>query len=249
MRKFIPMTIFFIFVFCSSSAMAAGFSDVGIIMAINSQTVTQTAEHLRRLAQMIQTIQTLQEQLTTARGLLDLAQQAAQGTDGLQAVGDFRNLTLATNDVIRSVQNYIDTTKDLPQRWKQLFGTLDPWVRDAQNVFANIDVSDKTSTSGYLIGDSYQRLYEQNAGTVAQFIADAGQVNEKGALKQIAQELAQLIQMENNTTYLLAQILKGQSVEASNDNLKRKEETIRLEDENQGIRAFMGIVDDQTFAI
>jgi hypothetical protein len=64
-------------------------------------------------------------------------------------------------------------------------------------------------------------------------------VSEKGALKQIAQELAQLIQMENNVVYLLSQMLKGQSVEQSNDNLDRKADVIKFEQENEGIRRFM----------
>ena len=99
------------------------------------------------------------------------------------------------------------------------------------------------------MGDSYQKLYDQNTATVAQFVASANQVNEKGALKQIAQEIAELIQMENNVTYLLSQSLKGESIESSNDNLKRKEQTIQIQDESQGVSDFMGIVDNNTFNV
>ena len=55
--------------------------------------------------------------------------------------------------------------------------------------------------------------------------------------------------MENNTTYLLSEILKSQSIEASNTNLKRKEEAVRFEQEHAGIQSFMNLVDDQTFRI
>lgn len=83
--------------------------------------------------------------------------------------------------------------------------------------------------------------------TVQQFIQDANNVSEKGALKQIAVEVAQLIQMENNMTYLLAQALKTQNIENSNVNLQRKQEAVEFQQENQGVQDFMGVVDSQTF--
>jgi len=55
--------------------------------------------------------------------------------------------------------------------------------------------------------------------------------------------------MENNVTYLLSQSLKGESIESSNDNLKRKEQTIQIQDESQGVSDFMGIVDNNTFNV
>ena len=248
MSKIILLTGFVLLTVMVSPA-KAGFSDAGIIAAIMQQTATQTAEHLRQLTQIIQQVQLLQSQLTNAQGLLDIAKQTAAGKEVMDTVGDFRNIILAGNDVIRSVQSYINTTQNLPQQWKNLFGSLDPWIQNANSTFANLDISDKMNSGSYLIGDSYQRLYEQNAATVSQFMANAQQVNEKGALKQIAMETAQLIQMENNVIYLLSQLLKNQSIEASNENLKRKEQALQLQQENQGIRSFMGIVDDKTFEI
>ena len=105
------------------------------------------------------------------------------------------------------------------------------------------------NTGSYMVGDSYQQMYEQNSAIVNQFLANANQVSEKGALKQIAQETAQLIQMENNVIYILSQVLKNQSIESSNENLKRKEEAVQFQQENQGVRSFMGIVDDSTYAV
>src|SRR5581483_2506952 len=107
--------------------------------------------------------------------------------------------------------------------------------------FGNIDMSDKINSDGYLIADSYQQLYQKNSQYAQQFIDNANNVNEKGALKQIAQEIAQLIQMENHTVFLLSQMLKAQSIENSNANLKRKEEAVQFQEENQGIRKFMGM--------
>jgi hypothetical protein len=45
--------------------------------------------------------------------------------------------------------------------------------------------------------------------------------------------------MENNVVYLLSQMLKGQSVEQSNNNLDRKADVIKFDQENDGIRRFM----------
>lgn len=244
MKYSVPLLIVAFLVY--RPAFAAG--DAAAV-AVIQQTAVQTVEHLRQLSEMVKTIQTLQEQLTSTRGLLDLAKKSAEGTDAYKLAGDFRNIVLATNDVLNDVRTYVDSTGNVPEQWNQMFGSLDPWVKDAKDTFRNIDVSDKTSTSGYLIGDSYQRMYEKNSDMVAQFVASAGQVNEKGALKQIAEETAQLIQMENNTIYLLSEILKGQSIEASNANLKRKEDAIQFQQENEGVRSFMSIVDEDTFRI
>ena len=248
MKKIFILTIFVLLAF-TNSAKAVAFTDPAVLAAVLQQTATQTAQHLSQLAQAIQTVQTLQQQLSNTQGILKLAQQSAQGIEGLQTVGDFRNVILSTNNIINSIKSDIDTTQDLSGQWQNLFGTLTPWIQNANSTFANIDASDKMNSASYLVGDSYQRLYEQNADTVSQFVANANQVNEKGALKQIAQETAQLIQMENNVIYLLSQLLKGQSVEASNENLKRKEQAIAFEQENQGVRSFMSIVDEETFKI
>ncbi|MBF0490207.1 MAG: hypothetical protein HQL15_06245 [Candidatus Omnitrophica bacterium] len=248
MRKILILTLFGLFVW-TSYAKAVAFTDPAVLAAILQQTATQTAEHLRELAQAIQQVQLLQSQLSNAQNLLSLAQQSAQGIDGLQSLGDFRNVILSANSVIQSIQSDINTSNDLSQQWKNLFGSLDPWIQNSNSAFANINTSDKMNSSSYLVGDSYQHLYEQNANTISQFMANAQQVSEKGALKQIAVETAQLIQMENNVIYLLSQLLKGQSIEASNTNLKRKEEAVQFQQENQGVRAFMGIVDDKTYEI
>lgn len=248
MRRIFILSLFGLLSFTSFTK-AATFTDPAVLSAILQQTATQTAEHLRQLAQAIQEVQLLQSQLSSTQGILQLAQQSAQGIEGLESIGDFRNVILSANSVIQSIQSDINTANDLSLQWKNLFGSLDPWVKNANSAFVNIDTSDKMNSASYLVADSYQRLYEQNASTVSQFMTNASQVSEKGALKQIAIQTAQLIQMENNVIYLLSQLLKGQSIEASNDNLKRKEEAIQFEQENSGIKSFMNLVDDNTFKV
>ena len=221
-------------------AWAKGVSaDAGTTMAVLQQTAIQTAEHARQLEEAIQTIQLLQSQVQNTQQILQLAIKASEGLDGLSVISDFRNAVLETDNVINDLKKYGDTTGDMTDQWKNLFGSLDPWVQGSKEAFNNIDISDKTSSSGYLIADSYQKLYVQNSDYVQQFVENSKNVSEKGALKQIAQEMAQLIQMENNVVYLLSQILKGQSVEQSNNNLDRKADVIKFDQENDGIRRFM----------
>jgi len=233
----------------SGSAKAAVITDPLVLAAVLEQTATQTAEHLTQLAQAIQTVQTLQQQLSNTQNILQLAQANAQGVDGLQVAGNFQNVVLSTNSLINSIQSEINTTQNLSSQWQNLFGTLTPWIQNANTTFANINASDNMNTASYLVGDSYQQLYQKNADIVAQFTANANQVSEKGALKQIAVETAQLIQMENNVIYLLSQLLKEQSIESSNQNTQRKQQAVQLQQENQGVQSFMNVVDNQTFNI
>jgi hypothetical protein len=242
MKKII-ISLLFVVIF-SSKGWAV---DVGVITAINQQTAVQTAEHVKRLAEVLKTVQLLQSQVADTQNLLQLAKKASEGIEGVEFVSDFRNIVMETNEVLDTVKDYIDTTEDLSGQWKKVFGSLDNWMENAKETFGSIDMSDKVNSSGFLIADSYQHIYQKNSKYAQQFIENSKNVNEKGALKQIAQELAQLIQMENHTIFLLYQMLKGQSVENSNENLKRKEEIVQFEKENLGVRRFMGVVDAKTF--
>ena len=242
MKKII---ILFLFVVLGSSEGWA--VDVGVITAINQQTAVQTAEHVKRLAEVLNTVQLLKSQVADTQNLLQLAKKASEGIEGVEFVSDFRNIVMETNEVLDTVKDYIDTAEDLSGQWKKVFGSLDNWMENAKETFGSIDMSDKVNSSGFLIADSYQHIYQKNSEYAQQFIENSKNVNEKGALKQIAQELAQLIQMENHTIFLLSQMLKGQSIENSNENLKRKEEIVQFEKENLGVRRFMGVVDAKTF--
>ncbi|MDE1920790.1 MAG: hypothetical protein KGJ09_07345 [Candidatus Omnitrophica bacterium] len=248
MKKILLLTIFG-FLGLSLPAYAYVFTDPVVLAAILQQTATQTSEHLSRLAQEIQAVETLQQELTTSNGLLQLAQANAQGADNLQVMANFQNTILSANSVLQAIQSDLNANQDLSGQWQTVFGSLTPFIQNTNTAFTNIDASDKLNAASYLVGDSYQNLYQQNAATVAQFVASANQVSEKGALRQIAQEMAELIQMENNVIYLLSQELKGQSVESANDNLKRKEQIVQVQDEGQGVSDFMGIVDNNTFKI
>jgi len=221
--------------------------DVGVIAAINQQTLAQTLEHIKRLAEALKTVQLLQSQVADTQNILQLAKKASEGIDEIGFVSDFRNIVMETEEILDTVKDYIDTAQDVSGQWKQIFGSLDNWMDNAKETFGSIDMSDKVNSSGFLIADSYQHLYQKNSEYAQQFIENSKNVNEKGALKQIAQEMAQLIQMENHTIFLLSQMLKGQSIENSNENLKRKEEIVQFEKENLGVRRFMSIVDAKTF--
>lgn len=231
----------------SSNGWAVVVVDPGVIAAINQQTIVQTAEHIKRLAEALNTVRLLQSQLANTQNILQLAQKASEGIDQVGFVSDFRNVVMETDKVLDTVKDYINTADDLSDQWKNVFGSLDNWMNNAKDTFSSIDMSDKINSSGFSIADSYQRLYQQNSEYAQKFIENSKTVNEKGALKQIAQEMAQLIQMENHTIFLLSQMLKGQSIENSNENLKRKEEIVQFEKENLGVRRFMGIVDTKTF--
>ncbi len=245
MKKII-ISILFV-VLGSSNGWGVVVTDPGVIAAINQQTAVQTAEHVKRLSEVLHTVQLLQSQVADTQNLLQLAKKASEGFEGVQFVSDFRNLVMETEEILDTVKDYIDTAEDLSGQWKKVFGSLDNWIENSKETFGSIDMSDKVNSSGFLIADSYQRLYQKNSKYAEQFIENSRNVNEKGALKQVAQELAQLIQMENHTIFLLSQMLKGQSIENSNENLRRKEEIVQFERENQGIRRFMSVVDAKTF--
>ncbi len=222
-------------------------TDPSVIGTLQAISANQTGQHIESLAQAIKTVEFLQSQVTKTQDILNLAKEAAKGLDGVQFVSDFRNLVMETNEVLSDVKGYVDTAQDVSDQWKKVFGSLDNWMDNANEMFGSVDLSDKVNSNGFLIADSYQQLYQKNSEYAQQFIENAKNVNEKGALKQIAQEIAQLIQMENHTIFLLSQMLKGQSIENSNANLKRKEEITQFDQENQGVRRFMGMVDTKTF--
>ncbi|MDP2654347.1 MAG: hypothetical protein Q8Q08_09990 [Candidatus Omnitrophota bacterium] len=247
MKKIISSSLLLLCVSCLDAHAQFVVSDPSVIAAINSQTAVQTAEHIKRLAEVLNTVQLLQSQLTNTQNILQLAQKASEGIDEVGFLSDFRNVVMETDKALDTVKEYIDTAEDLSDQWKNVFGSLDNWMDNAKEVFGSIDMSDKINSSGFTIADSYQQLYQQNSEYAQKFIENSKNVNEKGALKQIAQEMAQLIQMENHTIFLLSQMLKGQSIENSNENLKRKEEIVQFEKENLGVRRFMGIVDTKTF--
>ena len=190
MQRILLLAIFALFSFVVP-ARAVVFTDPAVLSAILNQTATQTTQHLNQLAQEIQAVQTLEQQLSSTQGILQLAQFNAQGLDGSQIIANFENTILSANNVIQAIQSDINTSQNLPNQWQAVFGSLTPWIQNTNTAFTNIDASDKLNTASYLVGDSYQNLYNQNAATVAQFVANANQVSEKGALKQIAQEVAE----------------------------------------------------------
>lgn len=215
--------------------------------AVLRQTAIQTSEHIKRVQEAVKTVRLLQSQVQDTQSILQLAEKAAKGIDGVEFISDFRNLVLETNDLIGEIQGYIDGDKNLSEEWMGVFGSLDKWVEQSGEFFEGIEMSDSINSRGYTIADSYESTYKQNAEYAQQLIRHSKTLNEKGALKQIAEELGHLIQMENHTIYLLSEMLRGQSVEFSNENLKRKEEIVKFKRENEGVRRFMNLVDNDAF--
>ncbi|MBU1862483.1 MAG: hypothetical protein KKH94_02325 [Candidatus Omnitrophica bacterium] len=227
-------------------------ADMASTWAIIEQTATQTAEHLAQIEKFVEQIQVLQQQSLNLQHILSLAEDAAEGLDGFSAVNDFRNVWLKTQKLTGQIDGIIDDVEDhdsLSVEWKGVFGTLDGWFENADEMFQHIEVADKTNTWSYSIADSYQHLYEQNAEYADQFASNAKLVNEKGALRQIAEELAQLIQLENHNMNLLAQLLKEQSVRNALENDDRRQDLIRVRREGEGVRRFMNMVDGKDFNI
>jgi hypothetical protein len=200
--------------------------------AILRQTAIQTAEHLSRLEKAI-------EQVEVLRSQLDLAIEAAEGAGSMDFVSEFRNLVIETTDILSELDAYISETGDVSAEWLEIYGTLTDWIEDIEN-FEHISMSDDMNAVSYKIADSYQDVFKRNSEYAQRFISHAKTVNEKGALKEIAEELGHLMQMQNHVTYLMSQQIKQQSVESSNRNLERKEEAVELKKENEGVRRLMG---------
>lgn len=201
----------------------------GDAWAILSQTAIQTAEHLKRLNEAIRQIEMLKKQV-------ELAVEAAKGIDGVDFISDFRNLVLETNDLLGDLDGYINGDELVSDEWKGIFGSLDEWVEKPKEEFESIAMSDDVNSVSYKIADTYQDLYQKNSEYAQRFITHSKDLNEKGALKQIAEELGHLMQLQNHTIYLMSQNLKQQSVEQSNQNLLRKESIIFFEKDNEGVR-------------
>ena len=200
--------------------------------AILTQTTVQTAEHLRRLAQAIEEVKLIKQQL-------ELAVEASRGIGEVDFLSDFRNVIVETTNLLSGLDKYISDTSDLSDQWKDIFGNLTSWVGTSTDDYNYIGISDDMNVASYEIADSYQDIYQRNSEYAERFINHAKTVNEKGAMKEIAEELGHLMQMENHTMYLLSQSVKQQSVEHSNRNLERKEDVVELQKENEGVKRLM----------
>ncbi len=214
--------------------------------AVLQQTSIQTAEHLKRVQEAIKMVQLLQTQVHDVQDLLKLAVRASEGLEGVEFISDFRNLAIETNDLIGEIREYIEYDKPIGEEWLNLFGKIGNWIEDSNEIFKNIKMSDSVNARSFNIADSYHDKYQENSEYAEQLVANSKTVNEKGALKQIAEEMGHLMQMQNQEIYLLSEILRSQSVEYSNENLKRKEDAIKFEQENKGIKRFISMsIDDQ----
>ena len=218
---------------CSAAPVYA-FSDA---WAILQQTAVQTAEHIKRLQQSI-------EQVKAMKSQLQLAIEASKGIDSVTFISDFRNMVVETTDLLADLDSYISDGADISVEWKDIFGSLDSWVSTPRSDYENIAMADDVNSASYKIADSFQDAYKRNSQYATQFINHSKLLNEKGAQKQIAEELGHLMQMQNQIIYLMSQSVKQQSIESSNQNTKLKEAVIEQEQENSGVRRFISSSDN-----
>ncbi|MCA9405187.1 MAG: hypothetical protein KC684_01505 [Candidatus Omnitrophica bacterium] len=222
-------TLFILLCLCFMSQPAWSQSTTAAVLA---QTAKQTAEHIQRLKQAIQEVTLMKQQL-------ELAIEASRGIGEVDFLSDFRNVIVETTDLLSDLDVYISDTSDLSDQWKDIFGNLTSWVDTSTDDYNYIGISDDINVASYKVADSYQDIYTKNSEYSQRFINHAKTVNEKGAMKQVAEELGHLMQMENHIMYLLSQSVKQQSIENSNRNLERKELVVEQQKENEGVRRFM----------
>ncbi len=211
-------------VICISSPGYA--SDAWAILKMIS---TQSIEHKQRLGQL--------------RRQVEYLEKAAEGIDGVEFITDFRNMLVEGESYLNKIDGFIRSKTESSQEWQSIFGNNDPWIQDSSPLRENIQISDQINQDSYAIGDSFQELYQNNTAEINQLISNSRHVSEKGALKQISESLAHLLQMQNHLIYLMSQQLKQNSVEFSNKNKQRKEAEIILEEEKKGVRDYMNLID------
>lgn len=225
MKKIILLAVFLLIPMQASAQSSA--------LAIVQQTIIQTAEHLQRLKNAVQQVSVLKKQL-------ELAIESSKGITDVGFVSDFKNIVVETTNLLSSLDVYISKQGNMSDEWKDVFGNLKDWGNQGKE-FNYIEMSDDINVAGYQIADSYQEIYSKNSQYAQQFISHSKTVNEKGALRAIAEELGHLMQLQNHVTYLMSQSIKQQSVEHSNRNLERKEAVVELQKENEGVRRFMDV--------
>ena len=225
------------------------YADPSTTAAVLSQTAKQTIEHLQQLAKTIEMINQLKKQVEDTQKLLELAKKAAEGIDDVQSINDFSNLTMEAKTLLKKMDQYIDHTQDISKEWKDVFGSMENLSKDSQEKLQNIDASDEINSIGYSVADSYQSDYEKNTQQAKALIENSKLVNEKGALKQTAESLGHLLEMQNHIVFLLSQQVKEQSVENANQNMERKNEVTQVREENKRVKSFINIVDSDTFGL
>ena len=233
MRRVIYLLFLCLLIVCSPAPVYA-FTDA---WAILQQTAIQTAEHVKRLQQAIDQVKTMKSQL-------QLAIEASKGIDSVTFISDFRNMVVETTDLLADLDSYISDGADISVEWKDIFGSLDSWVTTPKSDYENIAMADDINSASYKIADSFQDEYKRNSEYATKFINHSKLLNEKGAQKQIAEELGHLMQMQNQVIYLMSQSVKQQSIESSNQNAKLKEAVIEQQQENSGVRRFIGSADN-----
>lgn len=226
----------------------AVFDSVAIIAAIERQTAEERGYFIKNLYNMVEQLSSLQQQLTQMQGILEIERWKKEGLEVIDAVSTIPNNWLQGHDFIDGIKSNAQNLESLQGEWKTMFGSTDTVfgklsviLDSIQDVFKNIEVSDRTNTITYSVGDSFQKKYSDNAKYSKRLGELSREVNEKAALRMIAEELSQLVELQNQTVYILAQMLKSNAVEYSNQALVRKEKVSEFEAECEGVRRFMRV--------
>ena len=181
----------------------------GDAWAILKMIATQTQEHQQRLSQL--------------KKQVDYLRLATEGLDGVGFVTDLRNVIVEGEDFLNDIDKVMRSGNNLSKEWEDIFGDLQEWsVEESDQKYASIGLTDQVNTDSYAISGRFQEKYKENAEAISRLAANARQVNEKGALKQIGESMAHLLQMQNQILYLMSQQVKQQSIENANNNMERK---------------------------
>ncbi|MCP4653466.1 MAG: hypothetical protein GY858_08840 [Candidatus Omnitrophica bacterium] len=229
-----------------------GFDTVAVVAAIENQTAKDLAHHFESLQNMLEQLENLRGQLDQLQKMTDVAEWKREGLEAVGVIGDLRNQWLKNREFYEGISANIENMGNFEQEWKEIFGdmnkTLD-LVGDINKTFASLAVSDKTNTKSYSLAESFQKKYDENSNYARQMAEGARGVNEKAALRQIAEELAHLLELQNQMLYLMSQMAKSQSVEFSNRTRERKAKIADFEEEIKGVGRFLEINTMEDFSI
>lgn len=213
--------------FCLMTSSVCFASDAWAILRM---IVTQTREHQQRLTELKRQVEYLRKE--------------AEGIDGVNFATNFRNVIVEGEEFLNDIDEIVHSSKHFSKEWKSIFGDIEK-ITTPENTrdHGTINITDDINSESYQIGERYQEAYIKNANEISKLIENSKNVSTKGGIKQVAETLAHNLQMQNQLIFLMSQQIKQQSVDSANDNILRKEEVIRFQEENKAVRNFIDLAD------
>jgi len=212
---------------CLTTSSVCFASDAWVILKM---IVTQTREHQQRLTELKRQVEYLRKE--------------AEGIDGVNFTTNFRNVIVEGEEFLNDIDKIVNSSKHFSKEWKSIFGDIEQ-ITTPENTrdHGTIKITDDINSESYQIGEQYQEAYIKNSNEISKLIANSKNVSAKGGIKQVAETLAHNLQMQNQLIFLMSQQIKQQSVDSANDNILRKEEVIRFQEENKAVRNFIDLAD------